>query len=184
MKLLRSLLLPRFFTLLLSLSLAAAQGLGSQAPDFVLVNAEGETLQLSERLGTPMLLNFWATWCPPCLEELPLFQQVADDVGEDSLQILLVNLSESRERAGQYLQANDIRLETALDATAEQRQQLQGQGLSPDSTPEVMRRYRARGMPTTLFIDQEGIIRGIWVGLITPAKTAELLATIGVTWQP
>jgi cytochrome c biogenesis protein CcmG, thiol:disulfide interchange protein DsbE len=170
-------------TLFLSLSLAAAQGVGNQAPDFTLVDAEGEPVRLSELIGTPILLNFWATWCPPCREELPLFQTVADELNSD-LQVLLVNNNEGRERAVQYLQANDIGLDTALDATSEQREHLLRQGIALDSTVEVMRRYRARGMPTTVFIDKDGIIRGVWVGLITPAKTAELLAEIGVSWQP
>jgi cytochrome c biogenesis protein CcmG, thiol:disulfide interchange protein DsbE len=134
--------------------------------------------------GQVVLLNFWATWCPPCREELPLFRSIADELGGNTLQILLVNNNEGRERAVQYLQANDIGLDTVLDATSEQRERLLRQGIALDSTVEVMRRYRARGMPTTIFIDADGIIRGVWVGLITPAKTAELLVEIGVSWQP
>ncbi len=177
---LRTLLL----TLLFSLAFAAAQGVGSQAPDFLLVDQGGEPVRLSDFAGTPVLLNFWATWCPPCREELPLFQRVAEEVGEKELQVLLVNNDEGRDRAIQFLEANDIGLETALDATSEQREHLTNEGLTPDSTLEVMRRYRARGMPTTIFIDADGIIQGVWVGLITPGKAAELLADIKVSWQP
>ena len=172
------------FTLLFSLAFAAAQGVGSQAPDFLLVDQDGEPVHLSDFAGTPILLNFWATWCPPCREELPLFQRVAEEVGEGELQVLLVNNDEGRDRAIQFLEANDIELETALDATSEQRERLMNEGLTPDSTLEVMRRYRARGMPTTIFIDADGIIQGVWVGLITPGKAVELLADIGVSWQP
>ena len=172
------------FTLLFSLAFAAAQGVGSQAPDFLLVDQGGEPIRLSDFAGTPILLNFWATWCPPCREELPLFQRVAEEVGEGELQVLLVNNDEGRDRAIQFLEANNIELETALDATSEQRERFMNESLTPDSTLEVMRRYRARGMPTTIFIDADGIIQGVWVGLITPGKAAELLADIKVSWQP
>jgi thiol-disulfide isomerase/thioredoxin len=171
-------------TLLFGLAFASAQSVGSQAPDFLLLDPGGEPVRLSDFSGTPVLLNFWATWCPPCREELPLFQRVADELDEGELRVLLVNNSEGRERAVEFLEASDLRLMTGLDATSEQQAQLASQGLTPDSTLEVMRRYRARGMPTTVFIGADGIIQGVWVGLITPAQTAERLADLGVSWQP
>jgi cytochrome c biogenesis protein CcmG/thiol:disulfide interchange protein DsbE len=168
---------------LLGMSLVIAQGVGSQAPDFVLIDTTGNPIRLSDLQGTPILLNFWATWCPPCQEELPLFQRISDELGND-LQILLVNNNEGRERATAYLQAHDLTLQAAFDATRAEQEQLAREGVEVDTTLDVLRRYRARGMPTTIFIDEDGIIRGMWVGLITPAKTTELLAEIGVTWQP
>lgn len=170
--------------LLLSLSLAAAQGVGSHAPDFTLMGARGVPRSFSTLTGRPMLLNFWATWCPPCQEELPLFQRVAEEVGNDALQVLLVNSSEGRERAEAYLQANNIGLETLVDPTREERARLSDEGVQLDDTLEVLRRYRVRGMPTSIFIDADGVVQGVWVGLITPDKVAELLAEVGIAWQP
>lgn len=170
--------------LLLSLSLAAAQGVGSRAPDFTLMGAQGVPHSLSDLTGRPVLLNFWATWCPPCQEELPLFQQVAEEVGNDALQVLLVNSGEGRARAEAYLQANGIGLETLVDATREERQRFSSEDVQLDDTLEVLRRYRVRGMPTSIFIDASGVVQGVWVGLITPDKLAELLAEVGIAWQP
>lgn len=175
--------------LLLSLSLAGApfsyaQGVGSRAPDFTLMGAQGVPRSLSTLTGRPVLLNFWATWCPPCQEELPLFQRVAEEVGSDALQVLLVNSGEGRARAEAYLQANDIGLETLVDATREERARFSDEGVRLDDTLEVLRRYRVRGMPTSIFIDASGVVQGVWVGLITPDKLAELLAEVGITWQP
>jgi len=170
--------------LLLSLSLAAAQGVGIRAPDFTLMGAQGVPHSLSDLTGRPVLLNFWATWCPPCQEELPLFQRVAEEVGNDALQVLLVNSGEGRARAEAYLQANDIGLETLVDATREERQRFSSEDVQLDDTLEVLRRYRVRGMPTSIFIDASGVVQGVWVGLITPDKVAELLAEVGITWQP
>ncbi len=178
-----------FLALLLSLSMVGApisyaQGVGSRAPDFTLMGAQGVPRSLSTLAGRPVLLNFWATWCPPCQEELPLFQRVAEEVGNDALRISLVNSGEGRERAEAYLQANNIGLETLVDATRKARARLSDEGVQLDDTLEVLRRYRVRGMPTSIFIDASGVVQGVWVGLITPDKVAELLAEVGITWQP
>jgi len=175
--------------LLLSLSLAGApfsyaQGVGNHAPEFTLMSAQGVPRSLNDLTGRPVLLNFWATWCPPCQEELPLFQRVAEEVGNDALQVLLVNSGEGRARAEAYLQANDIGLETLVDATREERQRLASEDVQLDDTLEVLRRYRVRGMPTSIFIDANGVVQGVWVGLITPDKVTGLLAEVGITWQP
>ena len=148
------------------------------------MSAQGVPRSLSDLTGRSVLLNFWATWCPPCQEELPLFQRVAEEVGSDALQVLLVNSGEGRARAEAYLQANDIGLETLVDAAREERARFSDKGVQLDDTLGVLRRYRVRGMPTSIFIDASGVVQSIWVGLITPDKVAELLAEVGVTWQP
>lgn len=178
-----------FFLALLSFSLTAAplahaQGVGSPAPDLTLLNTDGELRRLSDLGDRPVLLNFWATWCPPCQEELPLFQRVVDEVGDDTLKVLLINNNEGRDRVAAYLEANGIGLETLVDATRDERAAFSSSSAGLDDTLEVLRRYRVRGMPTSVFIGADGIIRGVWVGLVTPDKASELLAKIGVVWQP
>ena len=162
------------------LSLSIAQRPGDEAPDFTLVDSSGEVLRLSDYRSRPVLLNFWATWCPPCQEELPLLQEMAGETPE--LTVLLVNAGEGLERAATYLEANGLTLPTAVDATDSQRERLEG--VSPEGTLEVVRRYRVRGMPTTFFIDAEGVIEGVFVGQLAPQTVADHLSAVGVTWEP
>jgi cytochrome c biogenesis protein CcmG, thiol:disulfide interchange protein DsbE len=161
-----------------------AQAVGDPAPEFALLNGEGDLRRLSDFKGRPLLLNVWATWCPPCQEELPLLQRVADEVGEDALKVLLVNNNEGRERATSFLEASGVTLETLVDATREERGRFSDEGVQLDTTLGVLRRLRVRGMPTSVLVGANGIIRRVWVGLITPDTAAELLAEVGVVWAP
>ena len=163
-----------FYFLLLS-SGALAQGVGAPAPDFFLKDGKGQTVTLDEFTGRPLLLNFWATWCPPCQEELPLFQSVAEQTPE--LQILLINAGEGLEPVVQYLETNTLNLRTAVNPTA-------GRSTTTEDTLEVAKRYRVRGMPTTFFISAEGVIESAYVGEIPTAVLTERLAQLGVQWRP
>jgi cytochrome c biogenesis protein CcmG/thiol:disulfide interchange protein DsbE len=164
---------------------ALAQGIGDKAPDFTLASVQGEVVRLSDLTGEPIVLNFWATWCPPCRAELPLFQRISDEVNarEDaSVRFVLVNLSEPPAVAHRFLAALGIDLLALYDAP--RGVQASQEGVRFDATAEVMRRYRARGMPTTLFIDAEGVVRAIKVGELLPSEASALLASIGVRWRP
>lgn len=165
-----------------------AQKVGSAAPDFTLVNDAGETIGPSDFLGTPYVLNAWATWCTPCIEELPFFQRIFDEVNTDAdeplLNFLLVNNNENAENALPFLRNElEISLATGVDASKEQREQLKAEGVELDKTLDVIKKYRIRGMPTTFFIDADGVIQAIKVGFITPAETEGLLASIGIDWS-
>ncbi len=152
-----------------------AQSVGELAPNFILQDSTGEPVTLNEFAGKPLLLNFWATWCPPCQEELPLFQSVTEETSE--LQILLINAGEGREAVVQYLEANALSLRSAVNPTSEHPADV-------EDTLEVAKRYRVRGMPTSFFISADGVLGSLYVGEIPEAVLAERLARIGVTWQP
>ena len=77
-----------------SISPLSAIERGKTAPDFEAVDFDGRQVKLSNFKGKPILLNFWATWCPPCLKELPEFQRFFDEHGED-VNIVAVNLTTS-----------------------------------------------------------------------------------------
>jgi len=168
-----------------------AQGIGSSAKDFNLLDENGELIRLSDFAGTPLILNFWATWCAPCIEELPFFEQIHDDVnveseeGESALNVLLVNNNESAEKASAFLRDDlEINLPVALDATKEQLGSFRDEGVTLDNTLRVLKDYRVRGMPTTFFIDADGIIQGVKIGFLLPSEMPDLLASIGLEWQP
>ena len=169
------------FVLLLLSSTVAAQGVGTSAPDFALVDRAGEVVSLAEFQGKPLVLNAWATWCAPCVEELPLFQSIANEVNgeEAALGFLLINSGEAPDAAAAFLEELEVTLPAVFDATREQ-----AATLEVDETLDVLRDYRVRGMPTTFFIDAEGVIQGVKVGLLLPNEASTFLENIGVSWQP
>lgn len=181
----------RYLAALLMLTftaLATAQGVGSTAPAFSLVDSHGEPVSLADFRGKPLVLNVWASWCAPCVEELPFFQrlyrEVNADADEEGLEILLLNNGEDSAEAVSFLQDLGVTLPTALEPTKEQREASEAQGKKLDDGAKVLRSYRVRGMPTTFFIDATGTIRAVKVGLLLPSEAPALLASIGVSWQP
>jgi thiol-disulfide isomerase/thioredoxin len=156
--------------LVISLSFVSAQRVGDTLPDFQVTDIEGNVVTPADFAGKPLLLNFWATWCPPCQEELTLFQDARDAIPD--LEVLLINTGESLEQAKAYLESNSLTLRSGVNTEA------------GEDTLEVTKRFRVRGMPTTFFVNSDGTIESIYVGQISEATLAERLAEIGVTWQP
>ena len=80
-----------------SKSAGAAQGpqVGKQAPDFQLQSLDGQSVSLSSFQGKPVLINFWATWCPPCRGEMPYIQQVYEEWSDKGLVILAIDIGEN-----------------------------------------------------------------------------------------
>lgn len=116
---------------------------GDRAPDFQLKTIEGETIKLSDFHGQKILLNFWATWCPPCRDEMPDMQKYHEQ--HDDVTILAVNLTESERMIDdieEFLDEFSITFDVLLDENT-----------------EVANLYTAHALPTTYFIDPEGMIQ-------------------------
>jgi cytochrome c biogenesis protein CcmG, thiol:disulfide interchange protein DsbE len=181
---LRCLLLGLF---LLIDGLAMAQQVGDKATSFSLVDDSGELISLETFLGKPLILNFWASWCEPCVHELPLFErlyQVNDGLETPVLNVLLVNNGEAYEAAKTFLREDlELMLPSGFEASKALRESLEATGLRFNKTIEVVKAYRVRGMPTTFFIDAEGIIQAVKIGELLPEEAPALLASIGVAWQ-
>jgi peroxiredoxin len=126
-----------------------APQVGFLAPEFRLPSTTGEEIALSELRGQPVLVNIWATWCPPCRAEMPAMQEVYQEYQESGFTILAVNA-------------------THQDNAAEAIAFGESYGLSfPilfDRDGEVSRLYEVRALPTSFFIDDQGIIRELVVG--------------------
>lgn len=137
---------------------------GEPAPDFALVDArDGETVhRLSDYRGKVVVLNWYASWCGPCKNEIPDFQEAQDALGDDVV-FLLVNLQEDQSVATGFLEDLDATMLAVLD-----------------SEGEVAEHYRVRGMPTTYFIDREGNVAISGSGLVTRAALEEELAKLGL----
>jgi cytochrome c biogenesis protein CcmG/thiol:disulfide interchange protein DsbE len=128
-----------------------APKLGEPAPDFTLANLRGDPVQLAGLRGKPILVNFWATWCPPCRAEMPDLDEVARESSASGLIVLAVNLQEEPLTIAAYLRTLGVG------------------GVSPltDTTGAIFRQYRVSGLPTTVGIDRDGVVREIHVGPLT-----------------
>lgn len=122
------------------------------APDFQLQSLDGETISLGDLRGSPVLLNFWATWCGPCRLEMPFLQEVFEDQewAARGLVMLAVNLQEPGETVRKFMEENRLSFTVLLDTTG-----------------EVGRQYNISGIPTTYFIDNDGIIKNVKMGAFT-----------------
>ncbi|MCB2202761.1 TlpA family protein disulfide reductase [bacterium] len=132
------------------------------APEFMLTNLEGESVALSDYRGTAVMVNFWATWCPPCRAEMPLIQEFQDRF-EDDFVVLAVNGGEGEAEVRGFMEAYDFTLTFLLD---------------PENS--VAQQYGVRGFPTSLFIDTEGYLRAFHVGELQENLMTNYLAEIGV----
>ncbi len=122
------------------------------APDFTLTTLEGETVHLSDYRGQIVLLNFWASWCPPCNEELPALNAYYAAHKDQGLVLLGVDVDETADVVRDFVQQKGITYPILLDP--------QGKA-SAD--------YSVTGMPTTFIIDREGRLIGYWPGELTEA---------------
>ena len=127
---------------------------GKAAPDFELQNLDGQSISLSDLKGKPVLVNFWATRCPPCVSEMPYIQEIYDEWSGKGLILLAINIGESSSKVEQFLQDHNLSLPVLLD-----------------TGKVVARRYNIRGIPTTFFIDKDGIIQEKIIGAF-PNKEA------------
>lgn len=139
----------------------AAPTQGSPAPDFTLETPDGETVSLSDYHGQPVVLNFWATWCAPCREEMPLLQETYEAHQEDGLVVIGVNVRENPETIERFLDEVGVDFPVLLD---------------PDA--EVVNRYLVTSLPLTFFIDRNGNVRTLVVGGMSKTILDERLATI------
>lgn len=126
---------------------------GHRAPDFTLRDSHGRSVRLSRVLGEQaVLLNFWATWCPPCREEMPLMEKAYRAYKPKGLEILAVSIDAGGEPAvAAKVQAFMTELRLTYPALL-------------DVEGEVVRVYRLRGLPTTFLIDRAGIVRALEIG--------------------
>lgn len=139
---------------------------GFSAPDFTLERLGGEPVTLSEMRGQVVIINLWATWCPPCKAEMPAIENVYRAYQDQGLVVLAVNM-------------------TAQDSEADASAFVREKGLTfpilLDRQGEASARYSLRGLPSTYFVDRQGIIRAVIIGGpmtegVIRAKVEELLA--------
>ena len=142
---------------------APAPVAGAPAPDFTLSNLAGEPVRLSSLQGQVVLINFWATWCGPCKEEMPAIQQAYDARKGQGFTVLAVNLNEPAGDVQGYISNLKLNFPVLLDAG-----------------DTVSTLYRVRGYPTSFFIDRNGTVAVEHVGMMSDAQLASNLASLGL----
>lgn len=120
---------------------------GRTAPDFTADKLTEGKETLAELAGQPLVLNFWATWCVPCRQELPAFQKLAGERKE--LRFLLVDVSEEPDDVGAFLKDLGILLPAVVDRTG-----------------EIVKTYRVRALPSTFFIGADRKIKMAQLGAL------------------
>ena len=136
--------------------------IGKTAPDFELETLEGKNVKLSDYRGKKVILNFWASWCPPCREEMPEFQRIYTE-NSDSLVVIGVNLQESKENAESFVKKLGLTFPILLDPNA-----------------QVKDMYNVFTQPVTYFIDANGKIVDKKFGPLTSEEINEKLAKMNL----
>ncbi|MDR0730159.1 MAG: TlpA family protein disulfide reductase [Treponema sp.] len=145
---------------------ACAEGsgpvVGKRAPDVTLSAPDGRTAKLSDYRGKPVVLHFWATWCGPCVRELPLIAELGARNSAD-LTVLAVNCAETDQEVASFLAGMKLTLNVMMDRDF-----------------LVSKTYNVDAIPQTYLIDSEGIIKSIRVGAYTrPELDRDLAALFG-----
>ena len=112
------------------------------AHDFEVETFGGETLRLSDLKGKVVVLNFWASWCPPCRWEMPAFERISKEFGDEGVVFVGLALSDTLRDARGFADSVGVTYPLALDRTG-----------------EISIAYNVRSLPTTFFIDKEGMIQ-------------------------
>jgi peroxiredoxin len=118
------------------------------APDLVLTDVEGNLVSLNEFQGQVVVLNTWATWCPPCRAEMPDLEAFYQTYHNQGLTLVGINIGESREAVRTFAQSFQLSFQIWLD---------------PDESS--LRAFNTISLPSTFVIDQSGQVRLIWSGM-------------------
>jgi len=141
-----------------------AQLLGRTAPDFNAPDLNGSLHKLADYRGKVVIVDFWATWCPPCRAEMPGFQKLYEKYRDRGLEVLAVNVSnEPRDKVAAFAREHKIAFPILLGPEAEKIQKDYG---------------NIRSIPTSFIIDRQGILRRRMVGYHSPEDFEKDLSSL------
>ncbi len=147
----------------LSLNLQTPKA-GSAAPDFELPDRFGNAVRLSDLAGSVVVINFWASWCQPCREEMPVLQAISDKFADQGLVVLGVNTTytDSLDEALAFVDELKLTFPILFDETGEVGE----------------KKYMVYGLPTSYWVDRRGIIQSVQLGAMTEDQMLEILTPL------
>jgi peroxiredoxin len=122
---------------------------GLLAPDFSLETLEGTSVSLKDYRGRPVLINFWASWCPPCRSEMPAMEKMYREFKNTRFEILAVNVTNQDRLADveSFVDQHQLSFPIPLDRTG-----------------QISELYRINSLPTSFFVDKNGVIQKVIIG--------------------
>lgn len=131
---------------------------GRPAPDFTLLDPDGQSVSLSDWRGRPVLINFWASWCGPCEVEMPDIQAAYEAHAGQDLVVLAIAVDDSAENVRRFFEKHGLTFQPLLD------------------DGQVSRAYQVFGLPTSFFVSADGEVVAVHTGVLTESKIEEYLA--------
>jgi len=140
-----------------------APTIGAVAANFDVRTLDGQAVRLDSFRGRPLVLNFFASWCDPCREEMPLLNVLASEAGRSGFSVLGLAVQDTRAAVVQYAKEGGLVFPIALDLNS-----------------KAQRAYWVFGPPATFFIDAQGLLRDRVLGPLSPERAREALKRAGV----
>lgn len=135
-----------------------APKINSAAPGFTLSSLEGKSVSLGSFQGKVVLLNFFATWCPPCRAEMPDLEATYQELKDKGLEVVAVDLQEDQGTVSGYVKSLGLTFTILLDREA-----------------TVFGQYHITGLPTSYFIDRQGVVRDYTIGALNKKRIMQKL---------
>ncbi len=134
---------------------------GNEAVNFVLEDLEGERIELAEYEGKGVFINFWGTYCPPCVREMPIMEELYHEYKDQGIEIIAINADEPKLTVERFASRLDLTFPIVIDEKT-----------------NVIEAYGIRPLPTTVLVDENGTIVRVFSGALTEEVIREFMEEI------